>query len=117
MAKDKSSNFRLMGFGHRVYKNYDPRAKIIKTACDTLLAKLQLSDPLFEVAQKLEETALKDSYFIERKTLPQRRFLFGCDLSRDGHPRSDVHGSVCDGTTPRLDRPLGRNAEFACNKN
>ncbi len=106
MAKDKASNFRLMGFGHRVYKNYDPRAKIIKAACDTLLAKLKLSDPLFEVAQKLEETALKDPYFIERKTLSECRFLFGSYLSGDGDTGSDVYGLVCNGPLAGMDRSL-----------
>ncbi len=77
MAKDKSHKFRLMGFGHRVYKNYDPRAKIIKAACDKLLSKLHLDDPLFEVAQKLEETALRDDYFIERKLYPNVDFYSG----------------------------------------
>lgn len=77
MAKDKKNNFRLMGFGHRVYKNYDPRAKIIKSACDKLLAKLRLDDPLFEVAQKLEEVALQDPYFVERKLYPNVDFYSG----------------------------------------
>lgn len=86
MAKDKSSNFRLMGFGHRVYKNYDPRAKIIKAACDTLLAKLNLNDPLFEVAQKLEETALQDPYFIERKLYPNVDFYSGVIYRAMGIP-------------------------------
>ncbi len=86
MAKDKSSNFRLMGFGHRVYKNYDPRAKIIKAACDILLAKLNLSDPLFEVAQKLEETALQDPYFIERKLYPNVDFYSGVIYRAMGIP-------------------------------
>ncbi len=86
MAKDKSSNFRLMGFGHRVYKNYDPRAKIIKKACDKLLAKLQLDDPLFEVAQKLEEVALKDSYFVERKLYPNVDFYSGIIYRAMGLP-------------------------------
>jgi len=86
MAKDKSSNFRLMGFGHRVYKNYDPRATIIKSACDTLLAKLNLNDPLFEVAQKLEETALKDSYFVERKLYPNVDFYSGVIYRAMGIP-------------------------------
>ncbi|MEM7782818.1 MAG: citrate synthase, partial [Planctomycetota bacterium] len=67
MAKDKENGFRLMGFGHRVYKNFDPRARIIKAACDELLAKLDLDDPLFEIAQKLEKVALEDEYFIKRK--------------------------------------------------
>jgi citrate synthase len=77
MAKDKTKNFRLMGFGHRVYKNYDPRAIIIKKACDKLLKKLQLDDPLFEVAQKLEAVALQDPYFIERKLYPNVDFYSG----------------------------------------
>lgn len=77
MAKDKNSQVRLMGFGHRVYKNFDPRATIIKTSCDKLLAKLSLNDPLFEVAQKLEEVALQDDYFIERKLYPNVDFYSG----------------------------------------
>ena len=68
MAKDKSSHFRLMGFGHRVYKNFDPRAKIIRAACHKVLERLgSTNNPLFELALKLEEIALKDSYFVERK--------------------------------------------------
>ncbi len=86
MAKDKSANFRLSGFGHRVYKNYDPRAKIIKRACDKLLAKLQLNDPLFEVAQKLEEVALKDPYFVERKLYPNVDFYSGIIYRAMGLP-------------------------------
>ncbi len=86
MAKDKSSNFRLMGFGHRVYKNYDPRAKIIKAACDTLLKKLNLNDPLFEVAQQLEEVALKDPYFVERKLYPNVDFYSGVIYRAMGIP-------------------------------
>ncbi len=77
LAKDKTHKFRLMGFGHRVYKNYDPRAKIIKAACDKLLSKLQLDDPLFEVAQELEAVALRDEYFIERKLYPNVDFYSG----------------------------------------
>ena len=77
MAKDKNNNFRLMGFGHRVYKNRDPRATIIRASCDKLLAKLNLDDPLFEVAQQLEEVALKDEYFIERKLYPNVDFYSG----------------------------------------
>ena len=86
MAKDKKSNFRLMGFGHRVYKNYDPRAKIIKAACDRLLAKLHLNDPLFEVAQQLEEVALKDPYFVERKLYPNVDFYSGVIYRAMGIP-------------------------------
>lgn len=77
MAKNKAEGFRLMGFGHRVYKNFDPRATIIKKACDKLLAKLQIDDPLFDVAQQLEEVALKDEYFIERKLYPNVDFYSG----------------------------------------
>lgn len=86
MAKDKSSNFRLMGFGHRVYKNYDPRAKIIKAACDKLLAKMQRKDPLFDVAQQLEEVALKDPYFVERKLYPNVDFYSGIIYRAMGIP-------------------------------
>ncbi len=77
MAKDKENGFRLMGFGHRVYKNFDPRATIIRASCEKLLKKLQLDDPLFEVAQKLEEVALRDEYFIERKLYPNVDFYSG----------------------------------------
>jgi len=86
MAKDKKSNFRLMGFGHRVYKNYDPRAKIIKAACDRLLSKLHVKDPLFDVAQQLEEVALKDPYFIERKLYPNVDFYSGVIYRAMGIP-------------------------------
>jgi citrate synthase len=77
MAKDKRSNFRLMGFGHRVYKNFDPRCVIIKKACDKLLAKMKIRDPLFDIAQELEQTALSDEYFIERKLYPNVDFYSG----------------------------------------
>jgi len=76
-AKDKNSGKRLMGFGHRVYKNYDPRAKIIKKACDDVLEKLKISDPLLDIAKKLEETALRESYFVERKLYPNVDFYSG----------------------------------------
>lgn len=76
-AKDKTDNFRLMGFGHRVYKNFDPRAKIIKAACDRLLDKMHIDDPLFDIAKKLEYVALNDSYFIERKLYPNVDFYSG----------------------------------------
>ena len=76
-AKDKNSGFRLMGFGHRVYKNFDPRAKIIKKAADDVLTKLGINDPVLEIAMKLEEAALKDSYFVERKLYPNVDFYSG----------------------------------------
>lgn len=86
LAKDKNSNFRLMGFGHRVYKNYDPRATIIKKACDKLLGKLQINDPLFDVAQQLEQVALHDPYFIERKLYPNVDFYSGVIYRAIGIP-------------------------------
>jgi len=76
-AKDKNDPFRLMGFGHRVYKNFDPRAKIIKKAADDVLAKLGVNDPVLEIAKKLEEIALKDPYFVERKLYPNVDFYSG----------------------------------------
>jgi citrate synthase len=76
-AKDKNSGFRLMGFGHRVYKNFDPRAKIIKKAADDVLKKLGVNDPVLDIALKLEEVALRDSYFIERKLYPNVDFYSG----------------------------------------
>jgi citrate synthase len=89
MAKDKSGHFRLMGFGHRVYKNFDPRAKIIREMCHRLLQKLGNSDnPLFELALRLEEIALKDDYFIARKLYPNVDFYSGIIYSAIGIPRS-----------------------------
>jgi citrate synthase len=76
-AKDKSSSFRLMGFGHRVYKNFDPRAKIIKKACDQVLAKMGIDNPLLDLAKKLEEAALKDAYFAEKRLYPNVDFYSG----------------------------------------
>jgi citrate synthase len=76
-AKDKESGFRLMGFGHRVYKNFDPRAKIIREMTHEVLAELGVNDPLLEVALKLEEAALKDDYFIQRKLYPNVDFYSG----------------------------------------
>ena len=85
-AKDKKSNFRLMGFGHRVYKNFDPRAKIIKKACDTVLTKMGIQDPLLEIAKRLEEHALRDSYFIEHKLYPNVDFYSGIIYKAIGIP-------------------------------
>ncbi|HNH10116.1 MAG TPA: citrate/2-methylcitrate synthase, partial [Leptospiraceae bacterium] len=76
-AKDKNSTFRLSGFGHRVYKNFDPRAKIIKKACDAVLNKLGIKDPLLDIAKELEEAALKDQYFVDRKLYPNVDFYSG----------------------------------------
>jgi len=89
MVKDKSSHFRLMGFGHRVYKNFDPRAKIIRETCHEVLAKLGRGDnPLFELALRLEEIALKDEYFVSRKLYPNVDFYSGIIYSALGIPRS-----------------------------
>ena len=85
-AKDKDSGKRLMGFGHRVYKNYDPRAKIIKEACDRLLDTLHITDPLLPIAKKLEEAALHDDYFIERKLYPNVDFYSGIIMRAIGIP-------------------------------
>jgi len=85
-AKDKNDSFRLMGFGHRVYKNFDPRAKIIKKACDDVLAKLGVNDPILEIAKKLEETALNDPYFVERKLFPNVDFYSGIIYRALGFP-------------------------------
>jgi citrate synthase len=85
-AKDKNSTFRLMGFGHRVYKNYDPRAKVIKEACDKLLAKMGVKDPLLDVAKGLEEAALSDPYFQERKLYPNVDFYSGVIYRAIGIP-------------------------------
>jgi citrate synthase len=88
-VKDKNSNVRLMGFGHRVYKNFDPRAKIIRTMCHKILARMGRSDnPLFELAQRLEEIALHDEYFVARKLYPNVDFYSGIIYSALGIPRS-----------------------------
>jgi len=86
LAKKKDSGFRLMGFGHRVYKNYDPRAKLIKSICDKLLAKISRHDPLFDIAQQLEAAALADDYFIERKLYPNVDFYSGVIYRAMGIP-------------------------------
>ena len=85
-AKDKKSGRRLLGFGHRVYKNYDPRAKIIKRQCDDLLRALNISDPLLDVALRLEQAALSDPYFIERKLYPNVDFYSGIMMRAIGIP-------------------------------
>ncbi|MEA3278564.1 MAG: citrate synthase [Pseudomonadota bacterium] len=88
-AKDKDDPFRLMGFGHRVYKNYDPRAKIIRQVCHQVLEKLAGTDnPLFELALKLEEIALEDEYFVERKLYPNVDFYSGITYQALGIPRN-----------------------------
>lgn len=86
LAKDKKSDFRLMGFGHRVYKNFDPRAKILKTACEKLFTKLDHSDPLLDIAHGLEDAALNDDYFQERKLYPNVDFYSGLIYRAIGIP-------------------------------
>jgi len=85
-VKDKDSTSRLMGFGHRVYKNFDPRAKIIKNYADKVLNQLQVADPLLDIAKKLEEHALKDDYFIQRKLYPNVDFYSGIIYQALGIP-------------------------------
>jgi len=85
-AKDKNDPFRLMGFGHRVYKNFDPRAKIIKKACDEVLEKMGVNDPLLDIAKQLEEVALTDPYFIERNLYPNVDFYSGILYKAMGFP-------------------------------
>ncbi len=86
LAKKKDSNFRLMGFGHRVYKNFDPRAKIIKKTADEVLSALGVKDPLLDVAKGLEEVALHDDFFIERKLYPNVDFYSGIIYRAMGFP-------------------------------
>ncbi len=86
MAKDKSSEFKLMGFGHRVYKNFDPRARILKKAADKVLSKLGKNDPLLDIAKGLEDAALNDDYFVERKLYPNVDFYSGIIYRAMGIP-------------------------------
>jgi citrate synthase len=85
-AKDKTNPFRLYGFGHRIYRNYDPRAKILKEACDKVFAQLKRKDPLLDIARKLEELALADPYFVERRLYPNVDFYSGLILRAMGIP-------------------------------
>ena len=86
MAKDKNSGFKLMGFGHRVYKNFDPRARILKQAADEVLAELGVTDPLLDIAKELERVALEDPYFVERKLYPNVDFYSGIIYRAMGIP-------------------------------
>ncbi|MFN7176965.1 MAG: citrate/2-methylcitrate synthase, partial [Thermaurantiacus sp.] len=87
-AKDKNDPFRLMGFGHRVYKNYDPRAKVMQKTAAEVLDELKLEDPIFDVARELEHIALNDDYFVEKKLYPNVDFYSGIILSAIGFPTS-----------------------------
>ena len=99
-AKDKNDPFRLMGFGHRVYKNYDPRAKIMQKTTHEVLNELGIKDdPLLDVALELERIALHDEYFIEKKLYPNIDFLLGHHPQGDGLPDIDVHGALRAGRT------------------
>ncbi|MCI5108053.1 MAG: citrate synthase [Pseudomonadales bacterium] len=100
-AKDKDDPFRLMGFGHRVYKNYDPRATVIRGICDEVLEELgSLNDPLFRIAKKLEKIALEDEYFNERKLFPNVDFYSGIILKAMGIPTSLFTVIFATGRTP-----------------
>ncbi len=92
--KNKEDGVRLMGFGHRVYKNYDPRAAIVKKAADEVLDKLGGDDELLDIAKRLEEIALDDDYFVERKLYPNVDFYTGLIYKAMGFPTQDVHGAV-----------------------
>ncbi|MEO3430070.1 citrate synthase [Pelagibius sp. CAU 1746] len=87
-AKDKDDPFRLMGFGHRVYKNYDPRAKVMQKSCHEVLGELGINDPMLEMAMQLEKIALEDDYFVERKLFPNVDFYSGIILKAMGFPTS-----------------------------
>jgi citrate synthase len=87
-AKDKTSGFRLMGFGHRVYKNFDPRAQVMRKTCHEVLSELNIDDPLLELAMELERIALEDDYFVEKKPYPNVDFYSGIILKAMGFPTS-----------------------------
>ena len=106
-AKDKNDPFRLMGFGHRVYKNYDPRAKLMQQTADEVLDELGIKDdPLLEVAMELEKIALEDEYFIEKKLYPNVDFYSGIILEGDRLPDLDVHRDLRARPHRRLDRAV-----------
>ena len=100
---------RLMGFGHRVYKTYDPRAKVIKRIADLVFA-VTGKNPLLDIALELERIALQDDYFVSAQAVPERRLLLGPDLPGDGLPGGDVPGALRHPAHGRLDRAVGRDA-------
>ena len=108
-AKDKNDPFRLMGFGHRVYKNYDPRAKVMQQTAAEVLKELGVKDPVFDVARELEQIALKDDYFIEKKLYPNVDFYSGVILYGDRLPDRHVHRVVRAGPHRRLGRAVERD--------
>ncbi len=99
-AKDKDDPFRLMGFGHRVYKNFDPRAKVMKQTCDEVLGELGVDDPLLRIATRLEQIALEDPYFVERKLYPNVDFYSGIILKAIGIPTEMFTVIFATGRTP-----------------
>ena len=99
-AKDRDDPFRLMGFGHRVYKNYDPRAKVMKETCDEVLDALGIDDPLLKVARQLEKIALEDEYFVEKKLYPNVDFYSGIILKAIGIPTNMFTVVFAIGRTP-----------------
>ena len=109
-AKDKSDPFRLMGFGHRVYKNFDPRARIIKKAADEVLTDLGIEDPILDVAKGLELEALEDEYFVQRKLYPNVDFYSGIIYRALGIPVEMFTVMFAMGRLPGLDSSLARNA-------
>ena len=99
-AKDPNDTFRLMGFGHRVYKNYDPRAKVMQETCREVLDALGIEDPMLRIAQRLEKIALEDEYFIERRLYPNVDFYTGIILKAMGIPSTMFTVIFATGRTP-----------------
>jgi citrate synthase len=109
-VKDKNSGVKLMGFGHRVYKNYDPRAKLMQETCKEVLAELGLeNDPLFKLAMALEKIALEDDYFVQRKLYPNVDFYSGIVQRAIGIPVNLFTAVFALARTVRLDCPVERN--------
>ena len=108
--KNSEAGVKLMGFGHRVYKNYDPRARIVKEQADKILAKLGSDDDLLDIAKELEEAALTDDYFIERKLYPNVDFYTGLIYRAIGFPTRMFTVLFAIGPAARLDRALARDA-------
>ena len=112
--KDKNYEVRLMGFGHRVYKNYDPRAKIMQKMCHAVLKEAgHGNDPMLKVAMELEKIALQRSVFHRPQALPERRLLFGHHAEGDGLPDLNVHRAVRGRPHRRLDRQWSEMIEDA----
>ena len=109
-AKDKNDPFRLMGFGHRVYKNFDPRARIIKKSADEVLADLGVEDPILDIAKGLEQEALIDEYFVQRKLYPNVDFYSGIIYRAMGIPIEMFTVMFALGRLPGWDRTMARNA-------